>query len=645
MHKLRFLFFTVLLFVAVAFNKELYQVYLYDFEDFSNTSFYASDEETALSMRHDIFETSREYNVELFFIDKIFQGDYCTKINIFASDDLATFLQEEYFLRPGVYQSFFSGSSEITYFPISELMPEIMMRNPEGYYLLGNMDDIYRYKNSFNDCYGGKIPSRKTRDSLKQAKRKLLWAWCAIGVLFALVQYYQLIKDRKTFFVKVSLGESLPWLIFKKAVVENALILLIYIIFSFFANGFSFDYFLYIDNFFFIFLIVVVNVAINIFSLTRNIKVALSQNAASVYVLRIEYIVKTLLLILLFVSVSSGASIINRYLNMKQQLSFYEKYQDYSYVILKEGVDKSVYELETMFYNQYFSKNDISYSGIYAQYGDYASGEYIIGVNANLKEYLLNEMPEIRTQINEASGILLLSKKNRLSQDEIEALRVYSAGFAGCEIDDVSIVFYNNGNCINFFDSIEGYHRKENPIVAFEAKRKSVSNDFATEGIPVFFQKCMINVKEDELVQFCKKNNCKYMVANVYDSFSFQLKKIRRGAVVNLILLAFQILIMAEISISVIYMEFETNRLEILLRKMHGDNLLERMLRILLPSVLSGAISVVSVISFYRIMKMELLILTPLIILGITIADIIINILLYRKTETENIQRTLKGGF
>ena len=71
----RYLFSGLLIALALSIACDLFQIYLYDFEDFWQTSFYVKDEIDTEHMKEQIFESAKEYGLEVIYIDKCIEGD------------------------------------------------------------------------------------------------------------------------------------------------------------------------------------------------------------------------------------------------------------------------------------------------------------------------------------------------------------------------------------------------------------------------------------------------------------------------------------------------------------------------------------------------------------------------------------------
>lgn len=640
----RYLFVIILIVSALIFGNELFQVYLFDFEDFSNVSFYLQDDISFEDMKTDIFSSASEYDVEVFFVEKNVNGDYYTEINIYSNDFIRQYLQERYYLSPGEKTSLFSGTSKISFFDTSQLSFNTMLKHPNGYYLLGNMEDIYKYKNSFSDIYGGKIPSSPRKSSVNQAGIKLLWIWMAVGLLIFISSYCYVVKERKEIVVRLTMGESVNRIIFVDCLIESVL----------YFMTFVFSIFLLYRNFATFFLCketvamfcgaMIINISTHLLLLRTNVKLAFSNYRISYSVLMVEYFIRILLILTLAVSAATGINTINKYVSMKHQIPFYEQYKDYDYIVLKNSKSIPIYNLECKFYYDYLEE-DISYTGMYAQYGDYSSNKIVIGVNPNLKNYLLTEIPEIEHELIGCYGALLLPKNKKLSQQELDSLRLYAAGFADCALEEVKVIYYNNGKRINYYDNYSGYERERNPVIVFDNTPIDNKKFEVGQGIPVFFQKCLCKVSEEEIEKFCEVNECSYTLSNVWECFLFEMTKVKRGALIYALLFTFQLCLLFFVGLSIIRMEFEMNRLEIILRKINGEPFYSRVKKYVSPSVISGVISVLGMVIAYKILNRPLNAFVPTFFIMIIVMEVVIDLVYFCKVEKESFQKTLKGGF
>ena len=183
MKSVRYIFSGLLIAVALLIGCDLFQIFLYDFEDFWQTSFYVQDGIGVEQMKEQIFDSAEKYGLEVIYIDKYIEGDYYTRIDVYCTPAAEEMFAREYQLSERHYGSLFSGESDVVFHTVEELSGERMQKEPEQYYILGCTENATAYKAELVDTYGGSLPRPKERDSMQEALKRLIWIWLVVGIL------------------------------------------------------------------------------------------------------------------------------------------------------------------------------------------------------------------------------------------------------------------------------------------------------------------------------------------------------------------------------------------------------------------------------------------------------------------------------
>lgn len=93
--KIRFIMIALLLMIAFIFTCDLFQIYMYSFQDFYNTSFYIQPEIETEDMLKDICKTADAYQIQVFFIEKEISGDFYKNVNIYCDPEIKAYLEQE----------------------------------------------------------------------------------------------------------------------------------------------------------------------------------------------------------------------------------------------------------------------------------------------------------------------------------------------------------------------------------------------------------------------------------------------------------------------------------------------------------------------------------------------------------------------
>lgn len=644
MRFIRYLFSGLLIAAVLCISCDLFQIYLYDFEDFWQTSFYVKENIGTEQMKHQIFEMAGEYQLEVVFIDKRIEGDYDTQVDIYCGAATKEMFARKYQIRQGSYGSLFSGQAKIAFHDVSEISREQMEYSPEGYFILGRIENANAYKAALMDVYGGSMPRPKERDSISEALSRLLWIWSVAGLLIWLSTYYKKVQIRKEIVIRLSFGESVG-----KIVVFNSIRDVLWYMVCFLAAAAVFYeiyhcLFLVTYSIAVLGIVIVGNSLIYASLLRCDLKLGFSGIKMSRKLLGVSHVLKAILTFALAISAASTMALWTGYLEMEKQREFYEERKDYFYLYLTGGQD--TIRKETWFYRNYFSEFDIQYTCGMIAYDWEDADKLAVCINANLVDYLCESLGSVRDEIRGSKACLLIPEKERLSDAQMDNLIGICASFADLDKTEVTVLTYEDRTHIINYDVYHGYVRKYCPIILFnnciENARPIEKNRILME---LNFGKSMMRINQEELEHFCKENGCGYVSENVWLDFSHKLQALKRGAIMNMALLLFQCIIEINLLATVIRLEFETNRLEIVMKKILGYSALERIGRQLILTLISGVAGIVAAVVAYLVFHVSHIGNMCVVIVVLMFFEIFLMIWTFLKAERDSIQKTLKGGF
>lgn len=636
----RYLLAWLLIAAALCVNCDLFQTYLYSFDDFCQTSFYVKDKNAVRQMKDRIFGSAGEYGLEVIYIDKDIKGDYYSHISIYCSLAARQMFADEYRMKEGQYGSLFSGYADISFYSVDELDGELMEKDPEGYYLIGQTENAQAYKASLVDAYGGSLPRPKERSSIGEAKRAVLWVWAAVGVLLWLLTYYKTVRIRKEIVVRLSLGESIG-----KAVLFHAIRDALWYISGFLAAAAvlykRFHCLFLADHAAVMLLVIIVGEALIYVSLLRcDLKLGFSGVSMSRKLLGVSYVFKTLLTFALAVSAASTFALWMRYADLERQREFYEERKDYSYLYLigdpHQSVGAGLWEREKDFYREYFTAFDMQFIGADVMY---EQDKNAVCANAHMQEYLCAKLPSAADRIRACKACILLPEGE--PEPDCDLLMNY----AGVAKKDVEVIRYSDRARIVNYDPYRGYVTSYRPVIIFNNCIEDARSDRESDPFDVVFQKVMMKPDIDEVEKFCEKYGYRYRTESVWLVFSQELQNIRKGAFLNMFLLLFQCAVQICLGTAIIRLEFEANRLEIITKKILGYSVAQQLKKPIVMTLMSGAAGMTATAVCYIVLDLPCLYFACAVILGLVLMEMAVVIGAFRRVERDNIQKTLKGGF
>lgn len=644
MKPVRYIFCGLLIAAALCIQCDLFQIYLYAFDDFWQTSFYVKEDIDTQQMKEQIFESAKDYGLEVIYIDKTIKGDYHTWVDIYCSASAKKMFAGEYQLKEGSFGSLFSGQADVAFHSVDELTREQMAKEPEGYFLLGQTENAYTYKAALVDTYGGSIPRPRERDSIRESLVSLFWTWLAVGILIWLPTYYKTVRIRKEIVIRLSFGEPIGRLVLSQAVMDalwysGCFLVTSCVLYRIFHILFLIQYAACA-----LAIIILGEFLIYALLLRCDLKLGFSGVQMSRKLLDTSYVLKTALTFALAVSAASALALWIKYSDMEKQEEFYKAREDYYYLYLVGDAFSAADE--TWFYRNYFTMFDIQFSCGNGAYDMEHQDRLALCINANLQEYLCESLPSIAEKIEQSRACLLIPEGMELSEESMDILLDSSADFANLEKRDVTIVTYSDRAYIINYDVYKGYVRTYCPVILYN---NCIENERSIERGRILFElnfgKAMMKINWDELDRFCVENECRYVTENVWLTFEHQLRNLKRGALMNMVLLIFQCVIELCLSVAIVRLEFETNRLEIVIKKILGYSVVERIGRQLILTMVSGVVGLVSAVVVYVVLGLEHVGFMCAVILLLMVIETAVVFKIFLNMENESIQKTLKGGF
>lgn len=634
--------------IPILFSGDLFQMYSFSFADFYNTSINQRDGIESDNFINELKDTAKKYDIDLFMIDSNIKGDYETTIEVYSSRSIRKYLEKEYSIQEGNYKSFLLGETRIQYHDFVSIPDEVLQSNPEGYYMFGTVDNMYLFKGDLVDKYGGFLPRKSGANSRNDSQNNALFLWIISITLVLLFTYYGIVVTKKELFIRISLGESVA-----KICAKNIMTDLIFMIgggsvFSQFAKVFFGQLYLSTLHMKMLILLVVINSLLHCTILRFNIKTSMSNQKLPTKLLVINYLIKASLSLLLCLSLSANIFVIMTYYDLSKQKEYYEEFKDYEYINLidpnyKDG--EQTYDYETMFYIRYLKE-----FGIIANKADFEgfSAENIINLNYNRKDYLLSTIPSFQNELE--SGIdsyILIPKGSNLDKDEMDYFKMTILQYSNDENGRVKFVYYpENIRFITWNTSSEiEYNRVENPVILYS---NCPSIDKGSDNINMIcgicLNKCPAKVDHEEVKRFCEEHNCRYLSVNVYEDFMSYMKFYSRAFTLAIILLGIQFVMEAILMLTIIRLEFEANRLELVIKKILGYSLLERMKKLYVITFLTYVVSIGAVVLLGALNYPIHVGYSILALVGLLIIESLAIAWMFRREERHQICRVLKGG-
>lgn len=644
MGKIRWIINVFLIVMISVFTCDLYQIYMYSFEDFYQTSFYIPEECTEKEILDDISKAAEREKVQVFFVDNDVQGEYRTEIDIYCTEKTRDYLEQEYFVKEGLHKSLFSGNTEVEYFSWDQLDHSIRNVSPEGYYLIGEEKNIYRMREGLIDIYSGTMPVWDGSNSRSDAKVRVLFLWTFAGIIILITTYYQMSVMKKEYFIRLSLGESVWYMILKNMLTDAI----------FFLGSFEVCCVLiYLWNGEIYFLrysvaalccLLILNASVYLRLLSYDLKYSISNEKISRKLLSFNYGFKFILTILFSISIASSLVFMKGYLELKSQENYYKDKEEYTYVQLTGYDDEKMINLESRFYYTFFQEFDIQYNYRCVSIG--STDEMAVCMNKNMELYLTECIPEIRNELRAVECAILIPDSRELKDEEIASLKGDCQTLSGYHDEAVRIIRYHPSSDIIYNDVDYTYSQSRDPIIIYSGREDWSQVKGFEDCVPLLeLNKTFCKVEEERLQAFCTQYQCRYMLANVYEEYQYTLARTERAFWWNLTLLFIQMVMEIFLISAIIKMEFEANRIELAIKRTLGYPEYSYMIKIYVITVFSGIASIFIFYVWNYIGKKQDMWAFGFSV-GITVfVELMVTYLMYKNQEKENILKALKGGY
>jgi hypothetical protein len=205
-----------MLVVVLVFIGEISVWHINNFEtDYPYTTMYLSRDGVQEEMKSNLLTKASENNVGFFLCDKTINSLFSHNLIIYTTTGIPDLLSVNSNIRSGRYNSILLGEINIQIRDFNEIND---LHDFDTYYMVGNADDIIKFKQSLVDQYGGRFPQFP---SAANNDRLVIGLICSVMFFFfILLTLYEIAFIKKEITLRVVLGESLPDIVTKNVVID-----------------------------------------------------------------------------------------------------------------------------------------------------------------------------------------------------------------------------------------------------------------------------------------------------------------------------------------------------------------------------------------------------------------------------------------
>lgn len=641
--KVRGLFVALLLLVPVFFQCDLFQLYLYDFDEFYFTSFYLPADTAYEDMLQEIEEQAKEYQVELIYWDEAYHSAYRSEFDIYCSKEMQEIFRDEWKISQGDYKSFFTGNSSIRFHELKELPLETMEASPDSFYLVGDEEQLIDYRNSLYEKYNSRFPKLGYPGALQSAEREHLLLWLGMILIVCLTTVYQVMKEKKEWFIRMTLGTSLTSIV-RRNIAGDALVMIGAVATAEccvrLMGGSSF---LMSQDIWMLLLLIAVNNLVYCSLFAQNLQGGLSDTGMSRKILGISYVLKAVICFFCALSVGAAVVVIGRYVELSKMQEFYEAKKDAYYInFVTEPYDPAQVDILSLeFYRTYF--DDILFHEATMLYRN--DQEAAICMNANMREYLELLLPSLGDCLQQCENTVLIPEDLEVTQDEIEWFVSFCGGMSDRDSGTTQIIYYTDDIEVMTHSSDVGYLMEKNPVIMYSGRTDwtDCSDDEGEIFAEMTLPNAITSVDEANLRSFAEERGITYLLKNVYEDYLYYLQVQKRGMIINLLLVVVFILMEIFAVTAVLELEFMINRTELTVKRMLGYSIVQRIRKPLILTVISGALVLLGLFIFKTVTDYHYVGYGMMMVAGLIVFEIGYVLYKFQHLEQENITQILKG--
>lgn len=650
MKKVKFIFIFFLILLSFIFSGEFFQYYLNTYtSQFSYIDITENERYTQLEIQNNVFQMASRYNVAVLKTEKINNSEKISYIKVYLTDELSDKLKNKFSVMPGLYDSFFSGKTQVEFL---NYIDKQVFAKTERYYFIGETHKIQLLRENLTNDYSCSFIKTENEFSYHYL---IALVWIVIGILFLILTWLDIHFQKKENFVLISLGKPIYKIIFKNIFIDLFVFSLIFwSVYKVVSKKIyiSFE----IETVILICLIVLLlNSLLYLTLLKISYKEVLYGANLNEKIISNGYLLKSLSMILTVVVLSCNIVLLStnfKELKKSERLKSVEEYSfleliPVSFLDYDENYEEIQSNLTYSIYNELNEKGRIAYS-FCALTG---ANDYCC-VNFNSKS-LLNDFDCEFEQNDNVDYYVLIPYNFDESHDIDESISVCIEMYFGSSnkfnykkltySKNIELLTYNNADNLAL-----GAENTENPIVIYiDNQSNGIINDKLT--VSMLLNKMLFNVSECEVKRLSEKYSLNekgfyLQQVKISDKISSYQTVLNRALLLNTVISIFLSLLELFIISIIIKLEYKVGTTELAIKKVLGYSLFQKNKQIFLLNTYATMIAVISCTVISLMYKLSLWYVVIAVGISILCFEYIIIVILITRFEKQNVAKILKGG-
>lgn len=628
----------ILIVIVLIFIGEIFVWHIVNFEtNFSYTTMYLQKETTNNEMKRDISNAARMNNIKVFIVEKTINSLFSEKLDVYVTKDAEEVLKRDSGILQGRFKSLLLGEVEVRYKAFEDIS-DISKLNT--FYLIGNKDDIIKFKQSLVNKYAGKYP-QFVPESLGD-RPTIIGIWIIVLSLFLLLTNYEIAYIKKEVTVRIVLGERVENIIIKNVVLDIIVYCSLFSAAIYFLGKYTNTRYLQNITTACFILFNILNSLLYLKLLLADYKQDIATKTGGKNLLKASYLFKMISIVVCIITMSGCVDLIYKGIDFHKQYDFFERYKDYSYLTISSNDFDQTLQMNLKLYKKILEEdNSISLVNL----GSWTYNKYIMA-DSGAVDYLKDQITDLK-EINLRNKVYFILPQNdindlNIKQEMKDIWESYYKGDYDCEI-----LSYNHNIDIISIENIGKIESTmiKNPVIILNNMNSDSLENYWNIGY--IANSTLYRITNNDWNKFINDINYEdelHYETNAFDNYLYQWQFVQKNLYIGIVLFLLVMLLETIIINTILKFEFSINSIELSLKKINGYSLYNRHRKIILITGILGLLSLIIATIISYVLKLSSVIDVATGGGLIIISEMFIIIMYVNKLERFNIQKILKGG-
>lgn len=631
MKKLKYTTSAILISLAMIIIGELYVWHISSFySTFPSTTLYLQENQNINSLISDVQEASKSANIEAFAVDIKVKNSFSASLDIYGTEGVSEYLVNNFQIREGTFSSVILGNFDVSLHSLNEVIGKF---TPERFFLIGTYEDNVAFKEELIDKYAGNFPQNEI--PLDINRRIIASVWSIVFLLLLLISAYDTTQSRKEAIVRMVSGEPLLHYVAKRVLLDALIYSGIFVILALVFWRITPLFYYWTISLFFFASFAVLNSLLHIRLLKIDFR-KINSKEESKWILKISYVYKCAVVAICIFAVSLNVSLLKESWDCFKQREFYEERKDY------------------FFANPSAAPNDIDRCGA-SMFKPFYPDEMIMLVNLqswgtdiayvytdkSTEAYLKSKIDEMNISSFERKVYFLIPEEYFANPQILEDTKNIWEAYYRHDYDYEVITCKSTTTLAMSNVSQISSTIQESPIIIFNNLGVESYNYFV--NLSYIFGNAMLKLNS-ETQDFLEENEIISYCTNAYANYLNALESAKRNALAGLTFLVIVSLLNIVVSKNMLFCNYRVNAAENVIKKILGYGILEANLNSLIPTIVSGLISVTLSCTASFLLKSGLVIYCVVAGVLYIFFDIIIVMYYIGLTSRLGMNQIIKGG-